>query len=108
MPIVISCSFKEIFIASLFLYVADTTESKCNVLWMPAWVTLIYQEVCFENGNSKLVPRSNAIFTLRETQRGIYTVKDLYCQISVKSGHYLNHTVVLKNYKLTDDIRTYQ
>ena len=51
---------------------------------MPALVTaLIYQEVCFENGNSKLVARSNAMFTLRERQRGIYTVN---CTVKPQSN----------------------
>ena len=38
-----------------------------------------YQEIFFENINSKVAVRNNAILTLNETQRGIYTVKDLYC-----------------------------
>ena len=54
-----------------------------------------YQKVFFENWNSKL--SSNAILTLRETQRGIYTVKDLYCQILVKSDYQLNQMMILKN-----------
>ena len=48
---------------------------------------LSYQEIFFENGNSKVAVRNNVILTVRETHREIYTVKDLYCQILLKSGH---------------------
>ena len=57
---------------------------------------LTYQEVFFENGNSKVAARNNTILTLKETQKGIDTVKDLYCQIPVKSGRQLNRTAILK------------
>ena len=36
-----------------------------------------YQEVFFKNGNSKVAARNNTILTLRQTQKGIYTAKDL-------------------------------
>ena len=35
-----------------------------------------YQEVFFDNGNLKVAARNNAIFTLKETEKRIYTVKD--------------------------------
>ena len=40
---------------------------------------LSYQEIFFENGNSKVATWNYAIFTLKETEKGIHTVKDLYC-----------------------------
>ena len=61
-----------------------------------------YQEVFFENGNSKVATWNITILTLKEMQKGIHTVKDLYCQILVKFGHHLNQTAILKN-KFTDD-----
>ena len=36
-------------------------------------------------------------YTLRETQRGVYTFKEFYCQISVKSSYQLNQTAIMKN-----------
>ena len=57
-----------------------------------------YQEVLFEKEISKVAVIIKAILTLRQTQREIYTVKDLYCQILVKSNHQLNQMAILKKY----------
>ena len=51
----------------------------------------------FENRNLKVAAENNAILTLKETQKGIHTAKDLYCQMLVKSGrHQLNQMAILK------------
>ena len=55
-----------------------------------------YQEVFFENGSPKVAAWNNTISTLKETQKELYTVKDLYCQMPVKSGRQLNRTAILK------------
>ena len=47
----------------------------CRALILQA-ITPPYQEVFFENGNLKVAARNNAIFTLKETEKRIYTVKD--------------------------------
>ena len=47
--------------------------------------------------SSKVSAWNNAILTLKETQKGNHTVKDLYSQMLVKSGHHLNQMVILKN-----------
>ena len=58
---------------------------------------VIYQEVFFENGILKVAAWNNAILIFKELQKGTHTVKDLYCHMSVKSGHQLNQTAILKS-----------